>query len=148
MKPVHDKNIETLLESAVVSSWEDLARTAQDLLIHIEYDFTPSGTIDHLQVWSSERRGYWSLVCTYWMSASELHGKRVQFENGYKSERLASTLELLMQNQYAFALPRNLGRQGLLQVSNPTSQECQTAASLVREAFDCVNSASAEMVAC
>jgi len=148
LKSARDKNMDSLLESAVVSSWADLAHTTENLSIHIEYDFTQSGTLDHLQVWSSQTRGCWSLVCTYWMSASELHSEGLQFENGYKSERLASTLELLMQHQYAFAPPPNLGRQGLLQLSNPTPRECQTAASLVQEAFDCVNLASKEMVAC
>jgi len=61
MKLYQDQNLERVLESAVVASWADLMRGRQNGLIHIEYGFAASGTLDHLQVWSSIKRGYWLL---------------------------------------------------------------------------------------
>ena len=72
MKLNQDQNLERILESAVVVSWTDLLRGDKSGLIHIEYGFAPSGTLDYLQVWSSITRGYWLLACSYWMSASQL----------------------------------------------------------------------------
>jgi len=135
-----DQNFERVLESAVVVSWADLMRGRQSGLIHIEYGFAANGTLDHLQVWSSVRRGYWLLACSYWMSPSKLHDSGVHFDNGYQSEGLARNLAVVMQHQYAFALPPNLGRQGLLQITTPTETESIAAAASIRNAFDCASS--------
>lgn len=129
------QSLEQILESAVVASWADLMRGVQTGLIHIEYGFAPSGTLDSLQVWSSLTRGHWLLACSYWMSASTFHGTGVYFENGYESESLANILELVMQQQNAFALPLNLGRQGLLQIPKPSEEESVAAAASVKEVF-------------
>ena len=134
-----DKNFEHILESAVIVSWADLMR-GQSGLIHIEYDFSPSGTIDCLRVWSSKKRGYWLLVCTYRMSASPTHATGIHFDNGYESEGLEHILEVLMQHQNLFALPQDLGRQGLLQVGAPTEKESKAAAAAMSDAFDRVKS--------
>jgi hypothetical protein len=144
MRLNENQNLERILESAVVVSWADLMRGAQSGLIHIEYGFAPSGTLDYLQVWSSITRGHWLLACEYWMSPSTSHGAGVHFDNGYQSEGLAHILEVVMQHQNAFALPPNLGRQGLLQITRPTEEESTTAAASVSEACDRVSSALAE----
>ncbi|HET7442353.1 MAG TPA: hypothetical protein VFJ47_13705 [Terriglobales bacterium] len=130
------QNLDQILESAVVASWSDLMRGAPTGLIHIEYGFAPSGTLDYLQLWSSITRGHWLLACEYWMSASKFHGIGVHFDNGYQSEGLAHSLELVMQHQNAFVLPLNRGRQGLLQIATPTQEEGAAAAASVSEAFD------------
>jgi hypothetical protein len=135
-----DENLERILESAVVVNWADLMRGGQSGLIHIEYGFTPTGTLDYLQVWSSQKRGYWLLACTYWMSASKSHDAGVHFDNGYESEGLAHILEVVMQHQNLFGLPQNLGRQGLLQIGTPTETESKAAAASINEAFERVNS--------
>jgi hypothetical protein len=134
MKLSEHQSLDHILESAVVVSWADLMRGAPTGLIHIEYGFAPSGTLDYLQVWSSITRGHWLLACGYCMSASKFHG--VHFDNKYQSEGLAHILEFVMQNQEAFALPLNRGRQGLLQISTPTHEESAAAAASVSEAFD------------
>jgi len=135
MKPNENQSFERILESAIVISWPDLMRGAQTGLIHIEYGFTPSGTLDCLQVWSSITRGHWLLACEYWMSASTLHVTGVRFNNGYQSGGLAHILESVMQHQTAFALPPNLSRQGLLQISTPTQEESKAATAYVGETF-------------
>ncbi len=116
-------NLEGILESAVIISWADLMRAAETGLIHIEYGFSPTGTLDYLKVWSSITRGHWLLACEYWMSANTFHAAGVRFDNGYESEGLAHILESVMQHQDSFVLPPNLGRQGLLQIPTPTQAE-------------------------
>ncbi len=144
MKIDVNQDLEQVLESGVVVNWTELMRGAQSGVIHIEYGFAPSGTLDCLQVWSSITRGYWLLACSYWMSASKFHDTGAHFDNGYKSAGLAHILEVVMQNQNAFVLPPNLGRQGLLQVTVPTEEESTAAGASVREACDRVGSAVAE----
>jgi hypothetical protein len=134
MKPKENQSLERILESAIVVSWADLMRGAQTGLIHIEYGFAPSDTLDYLQVWSSITRGHWLLTCEYWMSPSKFHGTGVHFENGYQSEGLAHILELVMQQQNAFVLPPDRGRHGLLQIPTPTQEEITAAAASVSEA--------------
>jgi hypothetical protein len=135
MKANENQSLERILESAIVISWADLMRGAQTGLIHIEYGFIPSGTLDCLQVWSSITRGHWLLACEYWMSASTFHVTGVVFNNGYQSEGLAHILESVMQHQTAFALPPKLGLRGLLQISTPTEEESTAATAYVGETF-------------
>jgi hypothetical protein len=136
MKSAMNQSLERTLESAVIVSWADLMRDAQTGLIHIEYGFAPTGTLDYLKIWSSLTRGHWLLACEYWMSASAFHGTGVSFDNGYESEGLAHILEFVMQNQTSFLLPSNLGRQGLLQIPTPTEEERVAAGEWIRDAFD------------
>jgi hypothetical protein len=49
-----------------------------------------------------------------------------------------------MQHQNLFALPPNLGRQGLLQITTPTEEESRAAAATLNEAFDRLGSPLAE----
>src|SRR6266516_3921517 len=134
MKPNENQSLERILESAIVVSWADLMCGAQTGLIHIEYGFAASGTLDYLQVWSSITRGHWLLACAYRMSASGFHVSGVHFDNGYASEGLAHVLELVIAHQNAFAAPRNLDRAGLLQIATPTQQEISAATASVSEA--------------
>src|SRR5579885_2827343 len=68
---LNDKqSIERILESAVVVSWTDLICGGKAGLIHVEYGFAPTGTLDYLKFWSSITRGHWRLACEYWMSPS------------------------------------------------------------------------------
>jgi hypothetical protein len=137
-------SLDQVLESAVIVSWADLMHDAPSGLIHIEYAFTPAGTLDYLKIWSSLTRGHWLLACEYWMSASTFHGTGVRFDNGYESEGLARILEFLMQHQNSFGLPPNLGRQGLLQIPPPTQEESAAASALIEEAFHHLGSTLAE----
>jgi hypothetical protein len=132
-------NLERILESAVVISWADLTRGSPSRFIHIEYGFAAGGTLDYLKVWSSLTRGHWLLACEYWMSANNFHSPGITFENEYQSEGLAQILEYAMQHQNSFVLPPDLGRQGLLQISTPTSEESAAAAALINLAFDRLN---------
>jgi hypothetical protein len=138
-------NLERILESAIVMSWDDLMRGAHTGLIHIEYGFAAGGTLDYLKVWSSLTRGHWLLACEYWMSGSAFHGAGVRFDNGYESKGLAHILEFVMQHQNSFVLPPNLGRQGLLQIPTPTEEENAAATLLVNEVFHRLSPPLAEL---
>ena len=144
MKLSESQSLERILESAVIVTWADLMHGAQTGLIHIEYGFASSDTLDYVKIWSSITPGHWLLACEYWMSASTLHDAGVRFDNGYQSQRLAHILEVLMQHQSAFTLPPNLGRQGLLQISTPTQEESTGATTSVNEAFDRLGSVLAQ----
>ena len=136
--------LERVLESAVVVSWADLMQGVEGGLVHIEYGFSPNGTLDYLHLWSSIKRGYWLLACSYWMAPSKLHDSGAHFDNGYQSKGLAHILTLVMQHQIAFALPPNLGRQGLLQITPPTEKESTAAAVIIKDASACAASDLAE----
>jgi hypothetical protein len=138
-------DLDQILESAVIANWEELMRGAPSGLVHIEYGFVPTGTLDHLQIWSSTTRGRWLLACA-WMSACESQDKGVRLENGYESEGLVRTLELVITHQNSFAAPPNIGRAGLLQVATPTQNQTSAAAASVNEAFDHLNFAFADLV--
>jgi hypothetical protein len=146
MKPNENPGLEQILESAIVVSWADLMHGTQTGLIHIEYGFAPTGTLDYLKLWSSMTRGRWLLACEYWMSASTFHGTGVRFDNGYQSEGLAHILEFVMQHQNSFVLPPNRGQQGLLQIPTPSEEDSTAAAASVNQAFDRLGSALAEPV--
>jgi hypothetical protein len=75
-------------------------------LIHIEYGFAAGGTLDYLKVWSCLTRGHWLLRCEYWMSANRFHAAGISFDNGNQSEGLTHNLEVAMQHQNSFVLPR------------------------------------------
>lgn len=141
-----NQNFDQLLESAVVANWVDLTRGARSGLIHIEYAFAPSGTLDYLQVWSSITRGRWLLACAYRMSAFEFQDTGVHFDNGYESEGLSHVLELVIAHQNAFVASRNLGRAGLLQIATPTPKETAAAEACVSDAFDHASSDFADPV--
>jgi hypothetical protein len=135
MKPAENKNLVRAIESAIVVSWTDLMRGAKTGLIHVEYGFAPTGTLDYLKVLSSITPGHWLLACEYWMSANTFHSIGIRFENGYESEGLACILEFLMQHQNSLVLPPNLGWRGLLQISTPSEEEKAVAAISVNEAM-------------
>ena len=144
MKPNRLPELERVLEAAIVVSWADLIHGVQSGLVHIEYGFSPSQTLEDLQVWSSIRRGYWLLACSYRMATSQVQDSGVHFDNGYQSVGLAHILEVVMRHQNAFTLPPNLGRRGLLQITTPTEKESIAAVASIKAASDCAGSTLAE----
>ena len=132
------------LEAAVIANWADLMRGILTGLVHIEYGFAPSGTVDYLKVWSSITRGHWLLACEYWMSESTFHAASIRYDNGYESQSLAHNLDSLMQNQNLFTLPPNAGRQGLLQIPTPTQDESAAAATALNQVLDYSQSTDAQ----
>lgn len=139
----HGHNFDQVLESVVVASWASLMRGTESGSIHIEYDVTPSGALDFLQIWSCITRGHWLLICEYQRAALESRGG-LRFHNGYQSENLARILEPVIAHPKAFILPPGLDRAGLLQIATPTKKESTAAAATVSDVLDCINSALTE----
>ena len=138
MNESESQRLDRILEAAVIMSWPDLMAEGEAGLVHVEYDCGDRANIIFLQVWLSQNRGLWHLVCSYFGSIFDQ--RDVRFENGYSSERLAEVLNSVMRHQDAFLTPPNLGRQGLLQIGTPSSKERSAAAALIQEALDRVGS--------
>jgi hypothetical protein len=144
MKRAECQDLDRVLEAAVVVTWPDLIAVGDSGIVHLEYDFGARGNITFLQVWLSQTRGVWHLVYSYFGSTFDQRG--IQFENGYRSPRLAETLNSVMHHQDAFLPPPNLGRPGLLQITTPSEKERVAAAISIREAFDQVASTELALV--
>jgi hypothetical protein len=127
--------MDRILASAVVMSWEDLLHPAQRGLIHIEY--APGAFLEYLKVWQLTGKGEWSLVCEYQM----LQGPVVAtvggttFSNGYHSAGLAEMLGVIMQHQGSFAASPPRPGAGLIQVTLPTEQENIAANACMKHAY-------------
>jgi hypothetical protein len=140
MRSEERPSLDRILECSVVLSWADLIQITESGLVHVDYGFGPGDSIEYLKLWSSTTRGQWNLVCEYWMSASQFHASGIHFENGYKSDNLAHTLGLIMEHQNAFVPSPNLGRNGLLQIQQPTQKERTDAGSSMAGAFEHIQS--------
>jgi len=127
--------MDRILASAVVLSWQDLLHVSQRGLIHIEY--APGKSLLYLKVWDLTGKGEWSLVCEYRMSrgptATPLGG--MTFSNDYHSSGLAGMLEVIMQHQEHFAASLVTGA-GLIQVTLPSEQESLAATVCMRQAYE------------
>ena len=129
-----EQNLDRLLEAAVVVSWPELMRGAHAGLVHLEYTLSTSRGIDSLQVWSSVRRGYWLLACTYDKSG-------IHFDNGYQSEGLAHNIAIVMEHQNAFTLHPTPVGQRVLEIAEPTETETIAAAATIADALNGLSSA-------
>jgi hypothetical protein len=112
-----------MLESAVVLGWSDLSQAQESHSMQMEYGFGAEGTIDFLKLWRSSDRGHWHLVCQYDLQTQNL----VRFEKGYASAGLRRNLEFIMQHQSDFLPLHNYGREGLLQIQEPTQEQVDAA---------------------
>ena len=146
MSEMECQQLDRILEAAVIVSWPELIADSASGSVHVEYDFGPDGEVIFLRIWLSETRGVWHLVCSCCLPTSGSRDRYVQFENGYASERLAETLNFAMHHQDVFLPSPNLGRQGLLQIANPSEKERANAAASIREAFDTAGSGFEEPV--
>jgi hypothetical protein len=147
MKPVMGVTLDWMLECAVVVSWTDLLQSEKSGLIHVDYCFSPKGSVDSLKLWLSTTRGHWHLACEYSTTMSTHPRGVVCFEQGYESAELARNLELIMRHQDAFQPALNQGRHGLLQVCVPTQQEIETASAAIAAAHLQVNSMATQLTA-
>jgi hypothetical protein len=145
MKLEAAQSLDRILESAIVVYWADLMQAIETGLIHIEYGFSTSGTLDYLKVWSSVSRGHWLLACGYRIRHRHFTGlaSTLIMDSDPKAWR---TFWNLLWNIRTRVLPPNLGRQGLLQISTPTEEESAAAATSVKETFDHLSLTPAEPV--
>jgi hypothetical protein len=71
-------------------------------LIHIEYQTGHDGSLDFLLIWASTNRGYWNLVCEYWIHPLWSHSTGLRFGNDYRSLEFAHGLELAVKHEDEF----------------------------------------------
>jgi len=130
--------LDRILTSAVVLSWQDLLHATHGGLIHVEY--APGKTLQYLKVWELTGKGQWSLVCEYWMSCGPAGLPRdgMTFSNDYHSTGLTEMLELIMHHQDRFSDSMDRPGAGLIQVTLPTSEERLAATACMRHAYESV----------
>ena len=129
--------MDRVLTSAVVLSWEDLLPASQGGMIHIEY--APGKSLQYLKIWQLTGKGEWSLVCEYWMPSGTTAAARdgMTFSNKYHSAGLAEMLEVIMQHQDSFAASLIASGAGLIQLTLPTDEESEAAAAdCMRRAYE------------
>jgi hypothetical protein len=131
--------IRSMLESVMVLSWPDVMKEHPSGLLHVEYRTGPDDLIEYLKVFSSGVRGYWRLVCEYWVSALWSHEIGLSFNAGFSSARMAEMLEFVMDHQEAFLRRSTPTHDLLLQVNPPTEQETTIAKECMREAVQSIN---------
>jgi len=125
-----------VLQSAVVSSWDDLMPPATTGSVHIEYTTGTAGAVDLLKVFSSTTRGHWKLVCEYWVSSAWGHAPGMSFGDIPCPRKFAQAIQKLLQHQGQFKALGGLSGDGLLQVTPPSESERKDASNCLTEAFD------------
>ena len=132
MRP--NQNLDQMLEAMVVAAWDDMLPNGKIGTVHVQYRFGNDHSLANLQVWVSEIRGHWLLVCEY----SGVHSTRKElhlaFSNSYRSDLLTQVLGFVVENQSKFARAPELNRDSLVQVQTPTEDETAQALKLVDEA--------------
>jgi hypothetical protein len=126
--------LERLLKSAVVLSWDELMSNSTLGLIDIEYQAGDDGLLDYLKIWASTIWGQWKLVCEFWMRPLWSHATGVRFASEYHSVDFARTLELVVGNESAFSVVPDL--HGLIQVFPPTDVERNDAKQITMAILD------------
>ena len=134
--------IRSILESVMVLGWPDLMKDYPSGLLHVEYRTGPDDLIEYLTVLSSGVRGYWQLVCEYWVSALWSHEVGLSFSPGHSSARMAEMLEFVMEHQEAFLQRATPTHDILLQVYPPTEQETAAAKERMGKAVERIGSHS------
>jgi hypothetical protein len=127
------RNLDQTLEAAVVVAWDDLVKASKLGLVHIRYSFAADLSLADLEVWVSEIRGHWMLVCRY-PGTSAVERGNLTFSNGYRSDLLAQFLDFVIGHQDAFARAPLLERDSLIQVQVPSEDEKARALKLMNEA--------------
>jgi|SRR5690349_5373265 len=128
--------IRSILESVMILSWPDIMKEYPSGLLHVEYRTGADDFIEYLTVLSSGVRGYWQLLCEYWVSALWSHERGLSFGDGRSSAGIAEMLEFVMDHQNAFLRRSTPTHDLLLQVYPPTEQETAVAEERMREAVE------------
>jgi hypothetical protein len=137
-KPIKRVQINRVLESAVVLSWNDLVKGLHRVIIHVEYGIAPEPSLQYLKIWLSRTPGMWDLICEYWISPgpSLIPAAGLTFSNGYYSSDLEQILEQTIQHRDGFSDPL-CGKSGvnLIRVPAPTEDDTLNARTCISEAY-------------
>ena len=108
------------VKAAVVVSWVDLFSGNKSGTVHVDCRFGDEHVVEHLTVWVATERGEWRLAGEYSMSRARKSIPGLSFESGYRSEKLSCTLDTILEHQHSFAPLPNPGRDGLIEIEEPT----------------------------
>src|SRR5512135_1567276 len=112
-----------VLQSAVILNWDELMPPATTGSVHIEYGTGTSGAIDFLKVFSSTARGYWNLICEYWVGSNWGHTPGMSFGNIPCPRKFAQAIQQLMLHESEFTRSCEPSCNGMIQVTPPTEAE-------------------------
>jgi hypothetical protein len=129
-----NQSLDQMLESGIVVSWNDLMPVGTSGKVHVKYRFAVDHSLANLQVWTSEIRGHWLLVCEYAGVPSTNKEIHLTFSNNYHSDLLTQFLQFVVEHQHEFARAPELNRDSLVQVQVPTEAEKAQALKLISEA--------------
>jgi hypothetical protein len=111
-----------LLKSAVVMNWTDFISEGQSGVVHVDCCFGDEQELNRLRIWVATEPGEWRLAGEYSTPRLKKSPMGMNFEGGFRSEKLARTLDTLFEHQHSFAPLPNPGRDGLIEVEQPTSR--------------------------
>jgi len=136
--PVRNLQLEHVLESAVILSWNELLSGSDSAIVHVECATAPEPCLQYLKIWRSTKHTKWDLICEYWISAGSEGTPQVglTFSTGYHSPRLTEILESILRHHGG--IPDALSGQtklNLIVVALPTAQERLTATRCISEAY-------------
>jgi hypothetical protein len=136
--PIKEVQIDRVLKSAVVLSWNDLVKGSQTGIIDIEYGTAPEPSLQYLKIWLSTTRDTWDLICEYWISpgTSPVPVAGLTFSNGYYSSDLKQMVGHLMRHQVS--IPDLLSGKSsvtLMRVQSPTEDDRLRAGTCMRDAY-------------
>ena len=126
--------LDATLADMLAFYWSDLMPELTAGLVHVEYHVEPHGSVGFIKVWASTTRGYWDLVCDYFMCSGATAKRGFRFANGYKSKGLERMLRSIMQHQEIFLMDTPPGADRMIQVFPPTEKDA-IAASGTMEGF-------------
>lgn len=113
-------SIDRILECAVALNWKDLTTSDEPTSIQVEYHVGSDRSLEYLKCWSSTQRGYWHLVCEYWMKSGPTHQSGLTFNGSIYSADFDWMLNAIMQHQAAFPPSSSDFSDGLIQISRPS----------------------------
>jgi len=139
LAPPINLQIEQVLESAVILSWNELLSGFDSATVHVEYATAPEPCLQYLKIWGSTEKGKWKLICEYWISAGSAGAPHIglTFGRGYDSPRLTKILESILRHQSG--IPDALSGEtklNLIVVGLPTAQETLSATRCMSGAYE------------
>ena len=133
-------SIDRILECAIELNWNGLTQADETTAMQVEYRTGPSHSLEYLKIWSSTTRGYWNLVCEYWMQSGSGHESGATFSGREYSGDFTWMLDAIMQHQGAFRLGSTDFVEGLVQINRPTDTDLVSAQTDMTQALDRIGS--------
>ena len=117
-----------------------LTQADETTAMQVEYRTGPSHSLEYLKIWSSTTRGYWNLVCEYWMQSGSGHESGATFSGSEYSGDFTWMLDAIMQHQGAFRPGSTDFVEGLVQINRPTDRDLASAQTDMTGALDRIGS--------